>query len=269
MLEALALPVGAWPGIRNHAHDRGLVFLATPFDDTSADLLVGLGVPAIKVASGEITNLPFLARLASFGLPLLVSTGMAAMHEIGAAIRTIHDRGAEACLLHCVSAYPAPLDEANLRAIPTLRSAFGLPVGWSDHTPGVEAAMTAVALGAAIVEKHLTLDRSLPGPDHAASLEPSAFADLVRSIRTVEAMLGSGEKVPTPAEAPIAAVARRSMHWSHDLAAGASIGSDDIVMLRPGTGIVPGRLAEVVGRRTTRSTRALSIVEAAEIEGFR
>jgi N-acetylneuraminate synthase/N,N'-diacetyllegionaminate synthase len=268
MLEGLALPVAAWPSLRDHALDRGLVFLATPFDPASADLLLDLGVRAMKVASGELTNLPFLARLASFGLPMLVSTGMAEMHEIAAALETIRDGGAPVCLLHCVSAYPAPPGEANLRAIPTLRSAFGVPVGWSDHTPGDEAPIAAVALGASLVEKHLTLDRGLPGPDHRASLEPAELAAMIRSIRTVEAMLGSGEKRRTPSEGPIAAVARRSMHWAADIPAGTSIGPDDIVMLRPGTGLAPGRLFEVIGRRTTRPTRAGTIVDGADIEGL-
>jgi N-acetylneuraminate synthase/N,N'-diacetyllegionaminate synthase len=268
MLERLALPARAWPGLREHAEERGLVFLATPFDPASADLLVDLGVTAIKVASGELTNLPFLARLASAGLPLLVSTGMAEMHEIAAAIATIRARGAPVCLFHCVSAYPAPAEEANLRAIPTLRSAFRVPVGWSDHTPGDEAPLAAVALGASLVEKHLTIDRSLPGPDHRASLEPSELTAMVDSIRTVESMLGSGQKQPTPSEMPIAAVARRSMHWAVDMAAGAPVGAEDIVMLRPGTGLAPGRLGEVVGRTTARATRAGTIVEAADVEGL-
>ena len=179
MLARLALPPEeTWAALQAHARDRGLVFLSSPFDEASADLLEQLGVPAFKVGSGELTNTGFIAHLARKGRPLLVSTGMATMVEVADALETIGGAGGPpTALFHCVSAYPARPEDANLRAIGTLRAAFGVPAGWSDHTPGTELPIAAAALGADLIEKHLTLDRTLPGPDHAASLEPGEMAD--------------------------------------------------------------------------------------------
>ncbi len=205
MLLRLALPADAWPGLQRHAAELGLVFLSTPFDDASAGLLDRLDVPAFKVGSGELTNLPFLRRLARRGRPLLVSTGMAEIVEVAAAVDAVAAAGdPPVALFHCVSNYPADPATANLRAIPTLRSAFGLPAGWSDHSLGTDLPLAAVAIGASLIEKHLTLDRNAPGPDHRASLEPDVFRAMVDGIRTVEIALGSGEKTPDPAELAIA-----------------------------------------------------------------
>jgi N-acetylneuraminate synthase/N,N'-diacetyllegionaminate synthase len=268
MLARLALPVEAWPALRDHAHDRGLVFLASPFDEPSADLLEALGIPAFKVGSGELTNLPFLERLAGVGRPLLVSTGMATLVEVADALEAIAGSGdPSVVLLHCVSAYPADPAEANLRAIATLRAAFGRPSGWSDHTPGIELPTAAAALGADLLEKHLTLDRSLPGPDHRASLEPAEMVALVRAVRTVEAARGDGEKRPSAAELAVAAVARKSLHWARALPAGAAVTPADLVALRPGTGLRPGERRLVVGRRTRRPVPAGSLVTLADVEG--
>ena len=174
----LALPLDAWAQLQAHARIRGLVFLSTPFDDASAALLDGLDVPAFKVGSGELTNLPFLARLAALGRPLIVSTGMATMVEVAAAVDAVGPARAAGrlALLHCVSSYPADPTDANLSAIEMLRQAFGVPAGWSDHTPGIAMPIAAVGLGATIVEKHMTLDRTRRGPDHAMSLEPAEFS---------------------------------------------------------------------------------------------
>lgn len=269
MLRRLALPLDAWVGLQAHAVDRGIVFLSTPFDDASAALLDGLDVPAFKVGSGELTNLPFLARLARRGRPLLVSTGMADMAEVAGAVDTIAAAGDPAiALFHCVSNYPALPEDANLRAIETLRRAFGVPTGWSDHTPGNELALAATAIGATLIEKHLTLDRDLPGPDHRASLEPTGFAAMVVGIRVVERSLGSGDKVPVAAEGPIAAVARRSLHWERSLEPGALIEPRDLVALRPGTGLPPVRSPDFVGRRTSRAVMAGTQVDLDDIEGL-
>ncbi|HEX8025213.1 MAG TPA: N-acetylneuraminate synthase family protein [Candidatus Limnocylindrales bacterium] len=266
MLEALTLPRAAWPELQARARARGLVFLSTPFDDGSADLLDELGVPAFKVGSGELTNLGFLARLAARGRPMLVSTGMGSMLEVADAVDTIAGAGnPPLALLQCVSAYPSEVEDSNLRAIDTMRRAFGVPVGWSDHSTGIEAAMTAVALGAAIVEKHLTLSRDLPGPDQAASLEPAAFQAMVGAIRRVEASLGTGVKAPAAAELPIAAVARRSLHWARSREAGERITADDFAVLRPGTGMAPSHAAGLVGSRLARAVEAGAAVEAADI----
>lgn len=270
MLERLALPVTAWAELRARAIERGLVFLSTPFDDGSADLLDRLGVPAFKVGSGELTNTPFLGRLARRGRPLLLSTGMADMVEVAAAVDAVRGNGdPPLALLHCVSSYPAAPVDANLRAIETMRRAFGVPVGWSDHTPGIELGLAAAALGAALVEKHLTLDRSLPGPDHAASLEPAAFRALADGVRDVAAALGTGTKAPVAAERDVARVARRSLHWRRGLAAGAVVEAADLVALRPATGLAPGRLEDLVGRRTARAVAAGTRVEPADVETSR
>jgi N-acetylneuraminate synthase/N,N'-diacetyllegionaminate synthase len=267
MLTRLALPPEAWPRLQAHARECGLVFLSTPFDEESARLLDRLDVPAFKVGSGELTNIPFLERLAAFGRPMLVSTGMADMVEVAAAVDAIRAAGnGHLALFHCVSAYPARHEDANLRAMATIRSAFGVPTGWSDHTPGIELPIAAVALGAAMVEKHLTLDRSMPGPDHAASVEPEELAALVAAVRATEAALGSGRKAPVEAERPIAAAARRSLHWRHSLPSGQVITADDLVALRPGTGVAPARLAGLIGRRTRRQVDDGAAVADADLE---
>jgi len=257
MLARLVLPLEAWAGIRQHALDRGLVFLSTPFDVRSAELLERLGVPAFKVGSGELTNIPFLERIAAFGRPMLLSTGMADMREVAEALDAIRGAGnPPVALFHCVSSYPASPANANLRAIVTLRAAFGVPSGWSDHTPGIELPVAAVALGATLVEKHLTLDRAMPGPDHAASLPPADFAAMTAAIRAVEPALGTGDKRPVPAERDVAAVARRSLHWTRDLAAGETVRDGDLVALRPASGLPPARLRDALGRAVARAVVA-------------
>lgn len=261
MLERLVLPPEAWPALQAHARDRGLVFLSTPFDDASADLLDGLDVSAFKVGSGELTNLPFLARLAATGRPLIVSTGMATMPEVARAVDAVRGAGAgPLALLHCVSSYPAAPEDANLAAIAMLREAFGVQAGWSDHTPGIELPVAAVALGATIVEKHLTLDRGRRGPDHGMSLDPTAFAAMVAAIRATEPALGGHDKAPTAAEREMATLARRSLHWARDLPAGSIVAPSDLVAQRPGTGLAPERAGDLVGRATARAVRAGALV---------
>jgi N,N'-diacetyllegionaminate synthase len=267
MLESLALPDTAWPELQAHAAARGIGFLSTPFDDRSADLLDALGVPAFKVGSGELTNLQFIARLAARGRPLLLSTGMADMVEVAAAVDTVRANGdVPIALFHCVSSYPAQPADANLRAIETLRRAFGVPVGWSDHTPGIVMPIAAVAAGAVMVEKHVTLDRRQPGPDHRASLEPAELAALVAAVRATEASMGSGVKAPVQAELEVAAVARRSLHWARSLQVGDTIRATDLVALRPGTGMRPSELGRLVGRPTTRAVRTGAAVRPADVE---
>jgi N-acetylneuraminate synthase/N,N'-diacetyllegionaminate synthase len=266
MLGRLTLPADAWPLLQRHARDRHIAFLSTPFDDASADLLDAMDVPGFKVGSGELTNLPFLERLARRGRPMIVSTGMATMIEVAAAVDAIRNTGlAELALLHCVSSYPAAPEDANLEAMRTMREAFGLQTGWSDHTPGTELPIAATALGATIIEKHLTLDRARSGPDHAMSLEPAEFAAMVAAIRATAAAIGDGDKVPTEAEREIAAVARRSLHWARDIAAGQTIHEDDVVAQRPGTGISPAKMHELVGGRTARAVQAGAMVQEADV----
>ena len=253
MVRALELSTADTESLSNYCREVGLMFLSSPFDHASADLLIGLGVPAFKLGSGEITNHPFLAHLAAAGLPLLVSTGMSTLAEIGAALDVIDVNGApQVALLHCVSSYPAPPEQANILAIKTLQEAFCRPVGWSDHTPDMHVAVAAVALGACVIEKHLTLDRSLPGPDHRASLEPDELAELVRVVGETWRALGDGHKRCMPCEAETRRVARRSLFATRDLPAGEVLRSSSVEALRPGNGISPARLPELVGRRVLR-----------------
>lgn len=249
MLRRLALSDDAHRELMAYARDRGILFLSTPFEEGSADFLEALGVPAFKIASGELTNLSFLAHMARKGKPMIVSTGMSTLKEVAAAVRTIRATGLrELILLHCVSSYPADPSEANLRAMRTLAEAFRVPVGFSDHTPGIEVALAAVALGACVVEKHVTLDRRLPGPDHQASLEPQELAALVRGARIVESALGHGRKEPSPSEVGTAAVARKSLVAARDIPQGSRLTKEHVAIKRPGTGLPPAMLDDVVGR---------------------
>jgi N,N'-diacetyllegionaminate synthase len=249
MLRRLALPRALLPQLAAHAADKGLLFLSTPFDEGSADLLDDLGMAAFKVPSGEVTNHALLAHLAGKGKPILMSTGMSTVPEIADAVQVLRAHGnPPLALFHCVSDYPAAPGDCNLRAIETMRRAFGVPVGWSDHTAGSNVTLAAVAAGASLIEKHFTIDRQLPGPDHRASLEPNELATLVAAVREAEAAMGDGRKRPVPAEAANAAVVRRSMHAARRLPAGHVLQEQDLVALRPGTGIPPSARAGLVGR---------------------
>ncbi len=247
MLRRLELDEAAHRDLQQHASERGIIFLSTPFDEASADLLATLRIPAFKVSSGELTNLPFLAQLARHRMPIILSTGMATLDEVRAAVAAIGD--VPLALLQCVSNYPAQPADTNLRAMQTMRAEFGVSVGYSDHTLGNEIAFASVALGASIVEKHLTLDRTLPGPDHAASSEPADFAALVRGIRSIESALGDGIKRPAASEANVASVARRSLVAARDIASGEILSPAEIDALRPAGGLPPSAQSKLLGRR--------------------
>jgi N-acetylneuraminate synthase/N,N'-diacetyllegionaminate synthase len=254
ILRGLCLADEQFAVLRDHAAARGLVFLSSPFDLESARLLRDLGVPALKLGSGELTNHPFLAEVASLGLPLILSTGMATLDECEEAERVLRGAGAPSvCWLHCVSSYPAPAASMNLRAMESLRSALEGPVGLSDHTMGWAIALAGAALGARVIEKHLTLSRDLPGPDHAASLEPHEFAEMVTQIRRVESALGDGVKRPAACEADTIRAARRSIVVTRDLPAGHVLRREDLTTKRPATGLAPSMLERVVGRRLGRA----------------
>ena len=257
MLQRLEMPASWYPELIARCEKAGLVFLSTPFEEESADALAALGMAAFKVPSGELTNLPFLAHLARIGRPMIVSTGMSVLDEVHAALETIRRAGnPPVVLLHCVSRYPTPIDEANVRAMVTLAEAFDVPVGYSDHTEGIEATLASVALGAVVVEKHITIDRELPGPDHQASLEPAGLSDMVRHLRLVERSLGTGEKRPTVLERETAAVARKSLVLVRAVPAGHRLHGEDLAIRRPGTGMPPSASAMVVGRRVARALPA-------------
>ena len=249
MLRRLELSEDAHRALMAHCQTRGILFLSTPFDAESADLLERLSVPAFKIASGEATNLPLLAHVAGKGRPMIVSTGMSTMAEVEAAVGAIRRvSGQGLVLLHCVSRYPADPADANLRAMRTMAEAFDVPVGYSDHTPGLTVAVAAVALGACVVEKHVTLDRELPGPDHCSSLEPKELTSLVREIRIAESSFGHGRKEPASSEAEIAAVARKSLVAARTIPAGSRLTEEAIAIKRPGTGLPPAMLGQLIGR---------------------
>lgn len=261
MLQRLELSDEAHYELWASCCEQRIQFLSTPFEGDSADFLERLGVPAFKIPSGELTNLPFLQLLAQKGRPLVLSTGMATLAEVAEAVNTIRAAGnPPLAILHCVSQYPADPAHANLRAMSTLLDEFDVPVGYSDHSLENEIAFAAVALGACIIEKHFTLDRALPGPDHGMSLEPNELSALIRGIRNVESAMGDGRKVPTASEARIAAVARKSLVTARPIRSGEEIVNDMLVVRRPGTGLPPSALESLLGRRARRDIPAATLV---------
>jgi N,N'-diacetyllegionaminate synthase len=245
MLRALELPDAAFARLADEARAVGVDFLCAPYSQRDADVLARL-VPAFKVASALLVEPRFLAHLASFGKPLLLSTGMATMDEIRDALEIV--RGHDVVLLQCTTEYPAAVADANVRAMATLEREFAVAVGFSDHTTGDTAALAAIALGACVLEKHFTLDRTLPGPDHSASLEPDELAALVRKVRDVEAALGSPDKRPTAGEIANRGRMRRSIVTAVDIPAGTTLTEAHLALKRPGDGLSPRMLDDVIGR---------------------
>jgi N,N'-diacetyllegionaminate synthase len=261
MLAGLELSLEVLAELKDRATKHGLIFFSAPFDEESADVLDALAVALFKVPSGEITNLPLLRHVAAKGRPIILSTGMADLEEVGQAVAAIRAAGdPPLAVLHCLSAYPAPVGEVNLRAMDSLASRFRCPVGFSDHTLGIEIAVAAAARGAAIIEKHLTLDKTLPGPDHRASLDPAEFGAMVRAIRAVESALGDGVKRPMPSEADTRRVARKSLVAARALKAGERIAAGDLASKRPGTGISPAELPRVLGLPLARDIAADEVI---------
>lgn len=257
MLKRIELSQKSFRILYNYCKRKKILFLASPFDDEAIDFLDALGVAAFKIPSGEITNLPFLERIAGKRKLLIVSTGMSSLKEVKAAVKVIRKAGNnQMILLHCVSSYPAPVNHVNLRAMETLKKTFGLPVGFSDHTQGIEVALAAAALGACVIEKHFTLDRNLPGPDHQASLEPNEFEALVQGIRKVETSLGNDRKELQVSEANTATVARKSLIAARDIKTGTVLTEDLIAVKRPGTGLAPSMRSRLIGRVTRKPIRA-------------
>ena len=250
MLRRLELKRSDYEDLAAHCYDRGIVFLSTPFDEDAVDFLDALGIPAFKIGSGDMTNLPLLEHVAIKGKPVILSTGMADLAEVRQAVEVMQQSGCKSLiLLQCVSNYPASAAEVNLKAMSTMAKEFSLPVGYSDHTEGIEVALAAAALGACIIEKHITVDKGLPGPDHRASSEPSELMALIAGIRKVEAALGTGQKIRAASEENTAQVARRSLTAARDLLAGTKLTRDMIAVQRPGTGLSPARISSVIGRR--------------------
>ena len=249
MSKGLELSPEAFEKLMAYCDEQEIMFLSSPFDEESVDQLAKMGVAAFKVPSGEITNLPYLARMAKYGKPMIVSTGMADLAEVETAVKVIRDAGdSHFVLLQCTSNYPAEPSNANLRAMATMAEAFGVPVGYSDHTPGKEISLAAAALGASVIEKHFTLDSNLLGPNHKASLEPAELSLLIEEIRKVEASLGTGVKAPVESEKNTADVARKSVVAAIAIPSGAVVTEDMITVKRPGTGLPPAMRSELVGR---------------------
>lgn len=256
MLKRLELSQESFRDLKSYADAHGMRFMSTPDDVKSCDFLCDLGVPALKIGSAEVTNLGYLRHVGRKRLPIILSTGMATLDEVGAAVRTIVAEGNPGLiLLHCVSAYPSDPADSNLRAMDTLAETFQCPVGFSDHTMTLDVSLAAVARGACVIERHLTLDRHLPGPDHKASLLPEELTALVRGIRNVEAALGDGVKRPTAGELGTRAVVRRSLVASRNLPAGTQLVESDVVLLRAGAGLGPEHMDSVVGRTTRHAIR--------------
>lgn len=266
MLRRLELSEAAHLELFAKCAELGILFLSTPFDEDSADFLESLGVAAFKVPSGELTNLPFLDHIGRKRKPIILSTGMATLEEVQSAVETVLQAGCtEVVLLHCVSCYPAAPADVNLRAMETMAQASDRPIGYSDHTLGIEVSLAAVAMGACVIEKHFTLDRTLPGPDHRASLEPAELKALVKGIRTIEQAFGDGVKVPAGAEREIADIARKSVVAATHIPAGTILTRELLAIRRPGTGIRPALRDSLIGRRTAQEIHAGSLVTMDQI----
>lgn len=287
MLRKLELPHAWHAELQAHARSLGIEFLSTAFDTDSLAFLCGLGMPFFKVPSGELTNAPLLWQFARTGKPLIISTGMATLSEVEQGLAVIsHAFNAEGepagmdevwqgwsrkawrdslhgrvTLLHCTSQYPTPPHEVNLRAMDTLASAFGLPVGYSDHTEGTLIPVAAVARGATVIEKHFTLDRSLPGPDHKASLEPGELARMVSDIRALQQVLGDGAKSPQPSELDTRKAARQQVVATRDIAAGQILAREDLTTARCGHGLPPSALWGLVGQSAVLAYAAGDVIE--------
>jgi N,N'-diacetyllegionaminate synthase len=247
-----------------YCSQHGIGFFSTGFDTQSVDYLMRLGAERFKIPSGEITNLPYLRHIGSFGKPLILSTGMATMGEIESALDVLQIAGtprSQITVLHCNTGYPTPMQDVNLRAMSRIGAAFGVAVGYSDHTVGIEVAIAAVALGATVIEKHLTLDRSLSGPDHKSSLEPDEFANMVRSIRNIEEAMGDGIKRPSHSEIQNKLTARKSLVAAKPIKAGDRFTHDNLTAKRPGNGISPMRWDEVLGRVASRDYDVDELIE--------
>ncbi len=269
MLKRLELSFDDHDLLITYCKQKDIKFLSTPFDEDSLSMLVSKGVDCIKIPSGEITNLPFLMRIAATKLPVILSTGMSDMHEINSAVSILVNEGmklSDITLLHCTSSYPTPMQDVNLNAMVEMSDKFKVKVGYSDHTEGIEVAIAAVALGATVIEKHFTISRKLDGPDHKASLEENQLQLLVHSIRNIESALGSKTKAPTPTELINRKIVRKSIHLSKAKLAGQMIEEEDLIMKRPGTGISPMDISSVIGHKVVKNLPAEHLLKFEDFE---
>ncbi len=265
MLKKLELKHQDFVALKKHCDQKSIMFLSAPHTEGAVDFLNPL-MPAFKIASGDLTNTPFLKALAKKKKPLIVSTGMANMAEIKEAVAAIKKAGNHnIILLHCTTNYPCPLQEVNLRAMLALKKEFGLPVGYSDHTEGIWVSVMAAVMGAAVLEKHFTLDKNLPGPDHKASLEPKELEEMADKVRQVQKILGSGIKKPTESEKNIALMARKSIIAKKDILKEQMITDDMLIVKRPGNGIEPKYLNQIIGKKAKKDIKKESLISWSEI----
>ncbi len=264
MCKAIHLPLTDYKELKELCAEEGIGFMSTPFDLVSIDLLAELGQDWFKIPSGEITNLPYLRKVARTGTPVIMSTGMSVPEEIEAALKVLTDGGLkkeDIILLHCNTEYPTPMADVNLLAMKEMAQRFGVRTGYSDHTQGIEVPIAAAALGACVIEKHFTLDRNLPGPDHKASLEPQELEAMVKAVRNVELALGSAEKKVSASEAKNKAIARKSIVAARDIKAGEVFTEENLAVKRPGDGISPMRWDEVIGQTAKRDFPYDTLIE--------
>lgn len=265
MVKRLELSFDEFRKIKEYCDRVGIQFLSTPFDLKSVDFLNELGVPFFKIPSGEITNYPYLIKIAHTGKPVVMSTGMCEPDEILAAINVLEKNGSgEITLLHCNTEYPTPLKDVNLYAMRTMKKMFGKKVGYSDHTKGIEVPVAAVALGACVIEKHFTLDKNMPGPDHKASLEPDELGRMVKNIRNIEIALGDGVKRVSESERKNIAIARKSIVARRNIQEGEILTEENLAVKRPGTGINPMQWMKVLGTRAVRDFKEDELIEIRE-----
>jgi N-acetylneuraminate synthase/N,N'-diacetyllegionaminate synthase len=267
MIKKLELPKKDHLELIDHAKNKNIIFLSTPFDEKSVDLLVELGVPLIKISSGEITNHPFLKYISKKGLPIILSTGMSTLNEVDEAVTAIKEAGCkDLTLLHCTSNYPSRIEDCNLRAIKTMAETFNVPVGYSDHTPCIIVSVAAAAMGACVIEKHFTMDKNLPGPDHKASLEPNELKDMVCNIRIVEKALGSSIKTPVASELEVRDIVRRSIVAKVEIPRGIIITEDLLTFKRPGIGIAPKHIDLLIGKVANQNIHKDEIIKLENME---
>lgn len=270
MLKNLEMPYEWHFELRDYAHSLGIKFLSTGFDEESIDFLDQLGIDLYKIPSGEITNRPYLNHIANKNKDIIFSTGMANMKEVSDAMDVFIQAGIvrdRITILHCNTEYPTPMKDVNLKAMNKIQEVLGVNVGYSDHTLGIEVPIAAVALGAKVIEKHFTLDKTMPGPDHIASLEPSELKNMIKAIRNVElAMTGSGIKEPSQSELNNISIVRKSLHFRNDLQSGHVVNAHDLIALRPGFGISPMQIEMYIGKKINQNVIAFSMIDNTQFE---
>lgn len=268
MVAKLMLTYDEYALLKQYCEDKGITFLSTAFDLESVDFLHGIGMKLWKIPSGEITNLPLLIKIASLHEPIILSTGMSNLDEVKQAVKVLRDNGADdITVLHCTTEYPAPYEDVNLKAMETLKNELNLKVGYSDHTKGIEIPVAAVAMGACVIEKHFTLDRNLPGPDHLASIEPDELQMMVKAIRNVEKAIGDGVKKVSDSESKNKDIARKSIIAKTSIKKGDIFNEDNITTKRPGSGINPMRWFDLIGKVAKHDYEEDYLIELDELDG--